>query len=91
MPFSDMKDFEEQKKVLLAPMKDLKIMADAAHVAWDMERFQFLDQVEEFDPRLTSGRLIPGMPVWRAVTRAGNVSTHRLATAAFKSLFLRWS
>ena len=25
-------------------MKDLKIMADAGHVAWDMERFQFLDE-----------------------------------------------
>ena len=24
-------------------------MADAGHVAWDMERFQFLDQQEEFD------------------------------------------
>ena len=30
-------------------MKDLKIMADAGHVAWDMERFQFLDKQDEFD------------------------------------------
>ena len=30
-------------------MKDLKIMADAGHVAWDMERFQFLDSQEDFD------------------------------------------
>jgi alkyl sulfatase BDS1-like metallo-beta-lactamase superfamily hydrolase len=30
-------------------MKELKIKADAGHVAWDMERFQFLDQQEEFD------------------------------------------
>ena len=30
-------------------MKDLKIKADAGHVAWDMERFQFLDEQEEFD------------------------------------------
>ena len=30
-------------------MPDLKIMADAGHVAWDMERFQFLDQQDEFD------------------------------------------
>ena len=36
-------DFEEQKRGLIAPMKDMKIMADAGHVAWDMERFQFLD------------------------------------------------
>ena len=30
-------------------MKDLKIMADAGHVAWDMERFQFLNSQDEFD------------------------------------------
>jgi alkyl sulfatase BDS1-like metallo-beta-lactamase superfamily hydrolase len=49
LPFADKKDFEEQKKGFIAPMKDLKIMADAGHVAWDMERFQFLDKQEEFD------------------------------------------
>ena len=49
LPFADKRDFEEQKKGLIAPMKDLKIMADAGHVAWDMERFQFLEQQEEFD------------------------------------------
>jgi alkyl sulfatase BDS1-like metallo-beta-lactamase superfamily hydrolase len=49
LPFSDTRDFDEQKKALIAPMKDLKIMADAGHVAWDMERFQFLDHQEDFD------------------------------------------
>ena len=49
LPFANERDFEEQKKGLIAPMKDLKIMADAGHVAWDMERFQFLDQQDEFD------------------------------------------
>ena len=49
LPFADKRDFEEQKKGLIAPMKDLKIMADAGHVAWDMERFQFLDKHDEFD------------------------------------------
>ena len=49
LPFADERDFEEQKKGLIAPMKDLKIMADAGHVAWDMERFQFLDKGSEFD------------------------------------------
>jgi len=35
-------------------MKDLKIVADAGHVAWDMERFQFLDTkriLTAFTPR----------------------------------------
>jgi linear primary-alkylsulfatase len=49
LPFADQRDFEEQKRGLIAPMKDLKIMADAGHVAWDMERFQFLDEQDEFD------------------------------------------
>jgi alkyl sulfatase BDS1-like metallo-beta-lactamase superfamily hydrolase len=49
LPFADKRDFEEQKKGLIAPMKDLKIKADAGHVAWDMERFQFLEKQEEFD------------------------------------------
>jgi alkyl sulfatase BDS1-like metallo-beta-lactamase superfamily hydrolase len=49
LPFADTRDLEEQKKGLIAPMKDLKIMADAGHVAWDMERFQFLDSQEEFE------------------------------------------
>ena len=49
LPFADTRDFDEQKKGLIAPMTEMKIMADAGHVAWDMERFQFLDQQEEFD------------------------------------------
>jgi len=48
-PFADTQDFEEQKKGLIAPMPDLKIRADAGHVAWDMERFQFLDKQDDFD------------------------------------------
>jgi alkyl sulfatase BDS1-like metallo-beta-lactamase superfamily hydrolase len=49
LPFADTRDFDEQKKGLIAQMPDLKIMADAGHVAWDMERFQFLDKQDEFD------------------------------------------
>ena len=49
LPFGDKRDFGEHAKGLIAPMKDLKIMADAGHVAWDMERFQFLDTQDEFD------------------------------------------
>jgi len=49
LPFADTRDFDEQKRGLIAPMNDLKIMADAGHVAWDMERFQFLDKQDDFD------------------------------------------
>ncbi|MGB4333228.1 MAG: alkyl sulfatase dimerization domain-containing protein [Chromatiaceae bacterium] len=49
LPFADTRDFDENNKGLIAPMKDLQIMADAGHVAWDMEQYQFIDQQEEFD------------------------------------------
>jgi alkyl sulfatase BDS1-like metallo-beta-lactamase superfamily hydrolase len=49
LPFGDKLDFVEQKRGLIAPMKAMKIEADAGHVAWDMERFQFLHQQENFD------------------------------------------
>ena len=49
LPFNDTRDFEEQKRGLIAPMQDLKIMADDGHVAWDMERFQFVDKQDDFD------------------------------------------
>lgn len=49
LPFADKKDFEEQKRGLIAPMKEMQIKADAGHVAWDMERFRFLEKREAFD------------------------------------------
>jgi len=30
-------------------MKELQIKADAGNVAWDMEKFQFFDEQDEFD------------------------------------------
>jgi alkyl sulfatase BDS1-like metallo-beta-lactamase superfamily hydrolase len=49
LPLADKRDFEEQKKGFIAPMKDLQIKADAGHVAWDMERFEFLEKQADFD------------------------------------------
>jgi alkyl sulfatase BDS1-like metallo-beta-lactamase superfamily hydrolase len=49
LPFADTRDLDENKRGLIAEMPDLQIMADAGHVAWDMKRFQFLDQQDEFD------------------------------------------
>jgi alkyl sulfatase BDS1-like metallo-beta-lactamase superfamily hydrolase len=49
LPFNDTRDFDEQAKGLIAPMEEMTIAADAGHVAWDMERFRFLDQQDEFD------------------------------------------
>ena len=69
LPFADKRDFEEQKKGLIAPMKDLKIMADAGHVAWDMKRFQFLDAQDEFDSIHPSLHRILGSITTTASTR----------------------
>jgi alkyl sulfatase BDS1-like metallo-beta-lactamase superfamily hydrolase len=49
LPLHDTRDLDEQKKGLIAEMKDLQIKADAGHVAWDMKRFQFLDEQDDFD------------------------------------------
>jgi alkyl sulfatase BDS1-like metallo-beta-lactamase superfamily hydrolase len=49
MPFSDKRDFDEQKKGFIAAPDSMKIEADAGHVAWDMERYQFLAKGKEFD------------------------------------------
>lgn len=49
LPFSDTRDLEEQKKGLIAPMKKMQIMADAGNVAWDVERFRFLQTQDDFD------------------------------------------
>ena len=49
LPFADTKDFEEQAKGFIAPMQQMKIQADAGHVAWDMEAFRFLDEDRDFD------------------------------------------
>jgi alkyl sulfatase BDS1-like metallo-beta-lactamase superfamily hydrolase len=49
LPLSDTRDFDENRRGLIARMPDMKIMADAGNVAWDMESFQFLNRQEPFD------------------------------------------
>ena len=49
LPFSDRKDFEEWERGFIARREDLQIMADAGNVAWDMERYLFLDEPEKIN------------------------------------------
>jgi alkyl sulfatase BDS1-like metallo-beta-lactamase superfamily hydrolase len=42
MPFSDTRDFDEARKGFIAPLNSMVIKADAGHVAWDIERYEFL-------------------------------------------------
>ncbi len=49
LPFDDDRDFEEYSKGFIAAPDSKLIMADAGHVAWDLERFDFLMEQDEFD------------------------------------------
>ena len=49
LPFTDTRDFEENRRGLIAAMPDRQIANDAGGIAWDMDRFNFLDQRESFD------------------------------------------
>ena len=49
LPFSDTRDFAENRKGFIAPMKQRQIPADAGHIAWDMDLFNFIDAQDAFD------------------------------------------
>ena len=49
LPFTDKQDFAEQEKGFIAAPKSKKIMADAGHVAWDMERYEFLADGDKYN------------------------------------------
>ncbi|MCZ6642532.1 MAG: MBL fold metallo-hydrolase [Gammaproteobacteria bacterium] len=54
LPFSDRQDFEEQSRGFIAAPESKQIMADAGHVAWDMERYEFLldDDIDSVHPSM---------------------------------------
>ena len=49
MPFSDRRDFEEAEKGFIAPLNSMIIKADAGHIAWDIERYEFFTEGRDFD------------------------------------------
>jgi alkyl sulfatase BDS1-like metallo-beta-lactamase superfamily hydrolase len=49
LPFEDQRDFEEAKKGFIAEPPFRKIMADAGHVAWDMESYDWLLMDKDFE------------------------------------------
>lgn len=49
LPFSDTRDFEEAERGLIARMDAMKIKADVGNVAWDMDQFSFLDEIDAHD------------------------------------------
>ena len=48
LPFEDARDFAESKRGFLKAPPYKKIMADAGHIAWDMESYQWLLQGKDF-------------------------------------------
>lgn len=48
LPFEDIKDFEERDKGFIAEPEYKQIMAEAGHVAWDMEKYDFLLEDKDF-------------------------------------------
>ena len=48
LPFADERDLEEAARGFIAAPPYGQIMADAGHVAWDMARYQFLREGEDF-------------------------------------------
>jgi len=55
LPFEDRRDFEEWERGYIAGRDDPRIMADAGNVAWDMERYEFLndpDSINSVHPSL---------------------------------------
>ncbi len=49
LPFEDTRDFEEQSRGFIAAPESRTIMADAGHAAWDLERFEWLQESDEFE------------------------------------------
>ncbi|MFM0482039.1 alkyl sulfatase dimerization domain-containing protein [Paraburkholderia strydomiana] len=49
LPFEDQRDFEENKRGLIAVPPFQKIMADAGNVAWDMQSYSFLLEGKDFE------------------------------------------
>jgi alkyl sulfatase BDS1-like metallo-beta-lactamase superfamily hydrolase len=49
LPFSDTRDFEEEKKGFIAAPESWKIMGNAGNVAWDMERYKFFLEGRDFE------------------------------------------
>jgi alkyl sulfatase BDS1-like metallo-beta-lactamase superfamily hydrolase len=49
LPFDDDRDFEEYSRGFIAAPDYRVIMADAGNVAWDMEKFDFVQEQDEFD------------------------------------------
>lgn len=87
MPFDDTRDFDEQKRGLIAEAESKIIKADAGHNAWDKERYGFLLESDRFDsihPSLQrSSTLNMNMGLYKVVDGIYQVRGFDLANITF--------
>ncbi len=48
LPFTDTRDLEEARRGFIAPLPSNTVMADAGHIAWDLESYKWLEQERDF-------------------------------------------
>jgi alkyl sulfatase BDS1-like metallo-beta-lactamase superfamily hydrolase len=48
-PFEDTRDYDEASKGFIAPLNDMVIPADAGGTAWDIARYEWLNEGRDFD------------------------------------------
>jgi len=48
-PFEDVRDFDEATKGFIAPLDQMVVPADAGGTAWDVERYEWLNEDRDFD------------------------------------------
>ena len=86
LPFADRQDFEEEEKGFIAAPKSKKIMADAGNVAWDMERYEFLesDDIDSIHPSmLRQSRLNMNFGLYEVIPGIYQVRGFDLANITF--------
>ena len=87
LPFSDERDLEEQARGFIAAPSYTQIMADAGHVAWDMGKYQFLLESEDYasihPSLLRQARLNMNFGLYEVMPRIYQVRGFDLANITF--------
>jgi alkyl sulfatase BDS1-like metallo-beta-lactamase superfamily hydrolase len=87
LPFSDTRDFDEEKKGFISAPESWQIMAIAGNVAWDMERYRFFLEDKDFEsihPSLQrQGRLNMNFGLYEVMPGVYQVRGFDLANISF--------
>jgi len=87
LPFADERDLEEQARGFIAAPSYTQIMADAGHVAWDMGKYEFLLEAEDYGSihpsLLRQARLNTNFGLYEVTPRIYQVRGFDLANITF--------